>query len=70
MLQNVRDYCLNWMVMPRIVGVAADVASSFEGVPCASVEVAAVVGIAVAAGIAAAAAAAVEEGLMPIRQMH
>jgi hypothetical protein len=68
MLQNVRDYCLNWMVMPRIVGVV--VASSFEEVPCASVEVAAVVGIAVAAGIAAAAAAAVEEGLMPIRQMH
>ena len=52
--------------MPRIVGVV--VASSFEEVPCASVEVAAVVGIAVAAGIAAA--AAVEEGLMPIRQMH
>jgi len=60
--------------MPRMVGVV--VASSFEEVPCASVEVAAVVGIAVvvagiavAAGIAAA-AAAVEEGLMPIRQMH
>jgi len=54
--------------MPRIVGVV--VASSFEEVPCASVEVAAVVGIAVVVVGIAVAAGAVEEGLMPIRQMH